>query len=235
VPTALKRFIATNPALSAFAAAYFLGFSALALTRGNLEFVFYGVVMLVLIAMVLALDASVRFSRMVLWGLALWGFLHMAGGNIRIPASLAPDWQPTPGKTHTVLYNFRPIPWLPKFDQFVHAFGFFVATLASFEGLRSSARLASPTRGIILASALCGMGLGATNEVIEFAATRMMDTNVGGYENTGWDLVSNMTGCIIAAVLLWSRRGRLSQVPPAPCQPTSQASPRSSPSAPATS
>lgn len=28
------------------------------------------------------------------------------------------------------------------------------------------------------------------------------NTNVGGYENTGWDLVSNLAGCAIAAVVI---------------------------------
>ena len=39
------------------------------------------------------------------------------------------------------------------------------------------------------------------NEVIEFAATILVpETNVGGYMNTGWDLVANLAGAIIAAV-----------------------------------
>lgn len=40
------------------------------------------------------------------------------------------------------------------------------------------------------------------NEVVEFAATRLMDTNVGGYVNTGWDLVSNMIGATAVAVAI---------------------------------
>ena len=45
--------------------------------------------------------------------------------------------------------------------------------------------------------------LGAGNEVVEFIATLVMpDTNVGGYENTGWDLVSNLIGTVIAAFLI---------------------------------
>ena len=48
------------------------------------------------------------------------------------------------------------------------------------------------------------MGFGALNEVIEFVATLTVpETNVGGYVNTGWDLVSNMIGSITAAVLIW--------------------------------
>jgi hypothetical protein len=44
------------------------------------------------------------------------------------------------------------------------------------------------------------MGFGALNEVVEFIATRFMETNVGDYENTGWDLVANLAGAAIAAV-----------------------------------
>jgi hypothetical protein len=47
------------------------------------------------------------------------------------------------------------------------------------------------------------MGLGAMNELVEFAATLLVpETNVGGYFNTGWDLVSNLVGVVIAAVLI---------------------------------
>ena len=41
---------------------------------------------------------------------------------------------------------------------------------------------------------------------VEFTATRIMPkTNVGGYENTGWDLVSNLVGSTLAAGWLWRR------------------------------
>jgi hypothetical protein len=47
------------------------------------------------------------------------------------------------------------------------------------------------------------MGFGAANEVVEFLATLALpETNVGGYENTGWDLVANVVGCVIAALLI---------------------------------
>ena len=55
-----------------------------------------------------------------------------------------------------------------------------------------------------------GMGFGALNEVVEFAAVLLIpDTNVGGYTNTGWDLVSNLVGCVIAATAIaWGQRGK---------------------------
>lgn len=48
------------------------------------------------------------------------------------------------------------------------------------------------------------MGFDALNEVIEFVATLLIpNTNVGGYENTGWDLVYNLIGSTIAAAIIW--------------------------------
>jgi hypothetical protein len=47
------------------------------------------------------------------------------------------------------------------------------------------------------------MGFGALNEVVEFIAVLTIpNTNVGGYENTGWDLVANLTGTVVAAVCI---------------------------------
>jgi hypothetical protein len=48
-----------------------------------------------------------------------------------------------------------------------------------------------------------GMGLGALNEVVEFVAVLTMPkTNVGGYVNTGWDLVANAVGALVAVVAI---------------------------------
>jgi hypothetical protein len=106
-----------------------------------------------------------------------------------------------------VLYNYRPAPWLPKYDQATHAFGFAVATLVCWECLRGAlARRGAPTKptaGLAIACVLMGIGLGALNEVIEFVAVLTMpDTNVGGYTNTGWDLVSNLTGAAAMGVYI---------------------------------
>ncbi len=183
------RFIAP------FVLAYMAIGVVLSLRAGNTEFLFYGVVMALLIAFVIAVDARVRFPQWVLWMLAIWGMMHMFGGTMPIPASVT-----EPGKS-SVLYNFRPAPWVPKYDQWTHAFGFCVATIASWFAIQKAARCAlRPTIGPLTGAALMGMGLGAFNEVVEFAATLLIpNTNVGGYENTGWDLVSNMVGAAIGA------------------------------------
>lgn len=189
-----------HPALVAFVTLYMLVFAGVAFRAGNSEFVFYGVVMVLLIAGILWMHRRVRFSTPVLWGLAVWGLLHMAGGNVPIPESAADEGA-------AVLYSFRPRPYLPKYDQVVHAFGFFVATLASFEALRAGTGVARPTPGLAVASFLMGMGLGAANEIVEFVATLTIpETNVGGYVNTGWDLVSNGIGAALGAAVTMLRK-----------------------------
>jgi len=57
--------------------------------------------------------------------------------------------------------------------------------------------------GPLTLCALAALGCGALNEVVEFIATLTIpETNVGGYINTGWDLVANTIGAVIAAVMI---------------------------------
>lgn len=190
-------------ALLVFVPLYMLVFGALALRQGNTEFLIYTASMLVFIGLALWLHARVGFGALTLWCLAVWGCLHMAGGTVPIPADLAQT-----EADHAVLYSLRPWADLPRYDQVTHAFGFFSATLAGFEALLVFAgRPARVGPGLCVAAALIGVGLGACNEVLEFAVTLVVpDHNVGGYVNTGWDLVSNTVGATIAGVVCWVRR-----------------------------
>jgi len=194
--------------LALFVVAYMLGFGVWALVAGNREFIFYGVVMVLLIAAVLWMDRRVRLSTGVMWGLAVWGLLHMAGGIVPIPDQFMASAPPAEGG-HNVLYNLRPFAWGPKYDQFTHAYGFGVATLAAWEGIQAAARGSlRPGFGVFVCLVCIGMGLGALNEVVEFMAVLLIpNTNVGGYHNTGWDLVSNLTGVTVAAGWVWMNGG----------------------------
>ncbi len=202
--------------LTLFVGLYTIVFGALALRAGNIEFVLYTGAMVVYIVVIVALDVRVRLSKLVLWCLAAWGLLHMAGGTVPIPESV----QDGP---KAVLYAMRPVDWLPRYDQLIHTFGFFTATLVCSEALRraisdlghdaddqeSDASCRGLSFGLAAGATLMGMGLGAFNEVVEFAMDRTLEeTGVGGYVNTGWDLVSNMVGALIGGVVSWRRRGR---------------------------
>lgn len=98
-----------------FSAAYMVVFVAISMTRKNYEFILYAAVVVAIAAWILAKQRTVRFDPVILWGLSIWGLLHMAGGNLRVGDS--------------VLYNLQLIPVVLRYDQLVHAFGFGTATL----------------------------------------------------------------------------------------------------------
>lgn len=181
--------------LACVVGAYMAVGMVLILRQWNQEFLYYWVVTVVEIACVLWLTRRAFVPLWILWGMVLWGLVHMCGGTIMIPAAWA-----DPGSSGT-LYNLRIAPWLPRYDQVVHACGFGLAAAAVWCGLRTMLHPASAGKvGVWVIVWLAGMGIGALNEVIEFVAVLTMPwTNVGGYVNTGWDLVSNSIGCGVAA------------------------------------
>jgi hypothetical protein len=196
------RFSPGDIAVLCFTLAYMAVSLIASFTLKNSEFVFYFVVMLVLIAAVTTLHRSNRLHIGALWGLSIWGLVHMAGGLVPTPAS----W-PVDTDSH-VLYNLWLIPGLLKYDQVVHAYGFGLVTWICWQSLRgafaSRGVAIKPTFGLLTLCVAGGMGFGAANEVVEFIASLTLSgTNVGGYENTGWDLVSNLVGSVVTAVIIY--------------------------------
>lgn len=191
--------------MTLFVATYFIIGLIAALQLGNSEFLFYEIGMVAIMSAVVYVDRRVTFSALVLWMLALWGLLHLTGGLLPIPAHMT-----EPGDTQ-VLYNLRLLPGVPKFDQMVHAFGFGASLIAAHEAMQVHFKKKLPlTPPIIAILLLIAMGLGALNEVLEFMAVILIpNTNVGGYENTGWDLVSNMVGAFLAILYLRFMRQRV--------------------------
>ena len=184
-----------------FTAAYMLAAAAGAMASGNREFLFYIAVMLVLVGVVAALHLRMGLPESALWALSIWGLAHMAGGLVPIP-----DGWPVHGPNR-VLYSLWMIPDRLKYDQVVHAYGFGVTTWICWLGLKSTlvgaGVAATPTIGRLLLVWAAGQGFGALNEVIEFAATLLVpETNVGGYRNTGWDLVANLVGATLAVLAI---------------------------------
>ena len=192
--------------LVTFTTAYMLAAVAGSRIPGNREFGFYIIIMLVPIGTVTLVHRKENLPISLLWALSLWGLAHMAGGLVALPKG----W-PYNGD-HPVLYSWWIIPDRLKYDQIVHAFGFGVTTWMCWHGLKSSLRRAfdiqlKPTLGLLVLTAAAGVGFGALNEVIEFIAVLTIpNTNVGGYENTGWDLVANLIGASLAALIIWLRR-----------------------------
>ncbi len=166
-------------------------FAVLMIFEKNYEFMFYLAVIIGIFFLIYKSNDKIYYPNSVLWGLTIWDFLHLAGGTIRVGDD--------------VLYNLMILklvgePYnILKYDQVVHFFGFFVATIVLYRILKTI--LAKDIKGRIALSIVVvagGLGFGALNEIFEFIATVIANTNVGGYENTGLDLISDLIGSIAA-------------------------------------
>lgn len=159
--------------------------------RGARLTVPYLVIVLAMVVFVSVADDSVRFSTPTLVGLAAWAILHLAGGLIELDDG-------------RILYNVVIGRWI-HFDNAVHFIGFGSAGLAGYEALRSAMGEMITPRIAWAVACSAGLAAGAFNEVVEFGATHVLEaTEVGGYENTGRDLVANLLGSILAG--LWAAR-----------------------------
>ena len=177
-----------------------LFFTVLFASRRNYEFLLYVGVIVFFLVVILATNKKVNYPNGVLWGLVLWALLHMSGGGLYIR-----------GKK---LYEIILIPvseeyHIFRYDQFVHIVGFGVATLVMYYLIKP---LLTPGlkrwTALSIVVVMAGLGVGALNEIVEFAATVLVpETGVGGYTNTSLDLVSDLIGAVFAAIAI--RVGRL--------------------------
>ncbi len=183
-----------------FSLLYICGFSIYYLLIGDWEFLWYVVVMIFFLCLIIGTIKYTKLSLLAVWGLCLWGLLHMAGGGLVVGGE--------------VLYAYKIFPFLDlggefyilKFDQVVHVFGFAVATLVMYEIMTS--RWTGSRNLLIFVVVLTGMGLGVINEIVEFVAVIIFpETGVGGYHNTLLDLIFNTLGSIMVATYIYFQRG----------------------------
>jgi len=183
-----------------FNALYVIGFSIYYISIKDYEFLWYVVVLVFFFLLIgLTLHKS-KFDYLTLWGLSIWGLLHMAGGGLIVNGN--------------VLYALKIIhlfnigdTYVLKFDQFVHAFGFGVTVLVVWHLLKPYLNNKTNYKIIYPLLVAISMGAGALNEIVEFmAVVAFPQTGVGGYYNTALDLVSNMFGAIIGVCIVHFRR-----------------------------
>ena len=153
------------------------------------------VVSLVLVV-ILYTNKEVNYPNFVLWGLTLWGIIHMLGGGLRL-------------SNGEVLYSLILIPisksyGIFRYDQLVHVFGFGIATLIMYVLLKPLLKKdIKKFTALSIIIIMAGFGVGALNEMIEFLATVFTpQTGVGGYINTSLDLVADLIGAILALIII---------------------------------
>ncbi|WP_417240541.1 DUF2238 domain-containing protein [Celeribacter halophilus] len=195
----MSRITPAEQRVGLFTAAYVIGFALWFFAIGNFEFIFYVATLLVLVGLIAISLRKAEYPPRLLWALSLWGLMHMAGGGVPVNGS--------------VLYTLQLVPILSdgemsllEYDQVVHFYGFGVSAWLLWHIMTHSFPVLKGTRTAFVLPVLGAMGLGALNEVIEFTAVLMLpDTNVGGYINTGLDLVFNAAGALCAMWLVTSR------------------------------
>lgn len=118
--------------------------------------------------------------------LAVLSLGHLAGGLVTVGDD--------------VLYNAHPHLHLFQYDHIFHASasGFAAMVLWRFLSTQTDSRA-----GAAGVSILGSIGVGATNELIEFLVTLAhRGEHVGGYRNTGWDLLANTVGAVVATAAI---------------------------------
>lgn len=183
-----------------FNLAYIVSFTAYYFLIRNFEFLWYiATLVFFFVLIALTLQRS-KFDYVILWGLSIWGFLHMAGGGVVVGGD--------------VLYRLHLIDivgsgdlFILKFDQLVHFYGFGVATLVVYHLLRPYLNEKTNWKVIYPILIVAGSGLGVLNEIVEFTAVvSLSETGVGGYGNTLLDLIFNTLGAAAATVFIYFQR-----------------------------
>jgi uncharacterized membrane protein YjdF len=183
------RGLKGHPVLAATAAAYLIAFTAYGVATDARQTVTYPLTVVAAALGVAAIDRRVGLSRTALVGLWLWGLGHIAGGMVGLEGT-------------RVLYNAELLSPV-HFDNVVHFIGFGSAGLTAWEGFRL--RMPSPWMVVVMVW-LLGQGIGAINEVVEYLiAKTVADSNIGGFDNTGRDLIANFLGSGLAGIIASQR------------------------------
>lgn len=89
----------------------------------NYEFLIYIGVIIFFLLVILFTNKKVQYNTTLLWCLSLWSFFHMAGGGLSYNGVI---WYQQILIPISEYYNIL------RYDQAIHAFGFFTATLLSY-------------------------------------------------------------------------------------------------------
>ncbi len=178
---------------------YLAIFSYRYIVAKNYEFMWYILIMLIILTVVVSTLKKTKFPSWILWGMSLWGFMHLAGGNIWIAGDVLYAYVFLPIITSGELIFLR-------FDQFVHAYLYFLVVFIIYHLVKPHLKTKFNKAIVFIVIALASMGAASINEIIEFLMVVSLEKQgVGGYYNTAMDIIANAIGAVIGAAILYLR------------------------------
>jgi len=184
----------------AFTGLYVVALAVIGRDAGGTQLGMYLGLMALLVPVFYGIHRRHPLNTPLLCCFSVWGLLHMAGGLLESPDGWCRDGD------FPFLYSWWLWPGRLRYDQMVHAYGFGITTWLCWHLLKSVMRAPGggalrPSSGLLGLCVVAGIGFGALNETVEFITTRLLpETGIGSYENTGWDLVANLFGAIVAVL-----------------------------------
>lgn len=180
-----------------FTGIYLVGFTMIALSERNYEFLYYTILMVGLIYLVIIINKRLHLALFILINQSLLGFLHLLGGSSHIKGIRLYDY-----------LFFNQI----RYDNFIHTYGTFITTItlysliSNFIDEKTKKNFPLLALGLVLMS----LGVGVLVELVEFFAVVVLSASeqVGDYFNNVLDLLFNTYGSILACVIIYIYRDR---------------------------
>lgn len=161
----------------------------------NFEFVIY---VAVIIAFLVGVFGTLKYTRFPTWMLALfsiWGVMHVAGGAVMTVDGVLFAYKIYPFMDNGELYILR-------YDQVVHGYLYGLVAAMTYHVLHNVLAVRGHKIAVFLLAVLTSVGISALNEIMEFLIAINLERNgVGGYENAMLDLIFNLSGAVIAALI----------------------------------
>lgn len=163
------------------------------IVKGNYEFLTYVLAIGFVLFFIFKSNKYYQYSKLARWGFFVWMLLHMLGGSLYLNGIRLYD---------IMLLKILPDPYnILRYDQFVHAFCYFVITLFVYSVVKFATREKIKTKTALAIVFLASIGIGALNEIIEFLTVALFNSQgVGGYFNNALDLIFNSIGALIAVI-----------------------------------
>src|SRR5690606_38350928 len=125
------------------------------ISRSNYEFLVYIGAIVAVGLLVLGSLKKTHIDLVALWGLSIWGLLHMLGGSLKIAGG--------------TLYSYRIIDiidkggqfYILKMDQVIHFYGFLVAAIVVCQILNAHLPAKKHPFLLVFVAWIGSMGLGA--------------------------------------------------------------------------